>query len=169
MDMKNTYITWNAIETLTATMIDQMVVADWTPTIVVGLTRGGLVPATMISHYFDVPMSGLDVNLRDNSLFGPTTTWIPEEIANGHRILIVDDINDTGATFAWIRDDWTNTLQFTKPSTIDWPWDSIKFGALIHNQPSTQPTDYYGMTIDKETDNQWVCFPWETWHLKTTA
>ena len=38
----------------------------WKPDYIVGLTRGGLVPAAMLSHYLEVPMETLKVSLRDS-------------------------------------------------------------------------------------------------------
>lgn len=141
-------------------MIDE----GWTPTCVVGITRGGLVPATMISHFLGVPMCSLDVSMSNDGPFGgQTTTWLPEEINNGHRFLVVDDINDTGATFAWIKKDWQTTVQFFEPNGSDWPWNHIKFSALIHNRPSPVRTDFAGMEINKDLDPSWVVFPWESW------
>jgi hypoxanthine phosphoribosyltransferase len=29
---------------------------SWKPDVIVGLTRGGLVPAVMVSHYFEIPL-----------------------------------------------------------------------------------------------------------------
>jgi hypoxanthine phosphoribosyltransferase len=168
MDIKKEYLGWNDIETLTTNVIESLITSGWIPTVVVGLTRGGLTPAAMISHYLKVPMCSLDVSLRDND--GPfgsaTSTWIPEEIANGHRILVVDDINDSGATFAWIRDDWSKTVQFIKSDGPDWPWSNIKFASLLHNEPSPQPSDFHGRLINKIHDPVWIVFPWESWYQK---
>ena len=93
----------------------------WRPDYIVGLTRGGLVPAVYMSHALDIPMHSLEVSLRDG---GDTESngWMAED-AFGYvsastaprpegettndpslrkNILIVDDINDTGATLDWI-------------------------------------------------------------------
>ena len=162
--MKKTYLTWQDVEYHCETIIKQMQDSSWTPTVIVGLTRGGLLPGKMISHYLNVDMCALDVSL--SHFAGPTSTWIPEEIANGHRILIVDDINDTGATFDWIRKDWTLSTRWLAPHGDGWPWSHIKFAALIHNSNSTQPTDFSAVTINKALDPQWIVFPWESWFQK---
>lgn len=165
MDVKRIELTWKDTEDLVEAIASKMISESWIPTCVIGLTRGGLLPGTMLSHYFRVPMCSLDVSLRDmdGTFGGQTTTWIPEEIGNGHRLLVVDDINDTGATFDWIRTDWGRTVQFLRPQTTDWPWSHIKFCSLVHNLSSTQPTDFHGMLIDKSKEPSWVVFPWESW------
>jgi len=166
MDVKKIYLTWQDVEDLVAEVIQSMINNDWTPSVVVGLTRGGLVPAMLISHHLKIPMCSLDVSLRDNEgpFGGTTSTWIPEEIENGHRILVVDDINDTGATFGWIRGDWSNTIRYIKEHGDGWPWNHIKFASLVHNEPSSQPSDFYGRLINKDQDPCWLVYPWESWH-----
>lgn len=168
MDLRKEYLGWDDVEYLTDLMIKSMIESEWTPTVVVGLTRGGLAPATMISHFFNIPMSSLDVSFREEwgAFGGPTHTWVPEEIANGHRILVVDDINDSGKTFEWIRDDWQQTVQFLEKQSEGWPWNAIKFGALIHNEPSKQGTDFFGRKINKNIDPSWIVFPWESWYTR---
>ena len=65
--------------------------------------------------------------------------------------LIIDDINDTGATFQFIIDN------FGKQE------ERIKFAALIHNKPSKAKVDYQGYEIDKSKNPVWIVFPWEDW------
>jgi hypoxanthine phosphoribosyltransferase len=166
MDVRKVYLTWQDVEDLTEKVIESMIETGWVPDVVVGLTRGGLAPATLISHYFKIPMCSLDVSLRDNDgpFSGQTSTWIPEEIENGYQILVVDDINDTGATFEWIRSDWRKTIEHISPRGDGWPWNRIKFASLVHNEPSPQPSDFHGRLINKDQDPCWLVYPWESWH-----
>jgi hypoxanthine phosphoribosyltransferase len=88
----------------------QMARDHWRPDYIVGLTRGGLQAAVMLSHYLDVPMHTLNVSLRDSDTGPESNLWMAED-AFGHNkppmnILIVDDINDSGATLNWIMKDW---------------------------------------------------------------
>ena len=71
---------------------------NWKPDYIVGLTRGGLIPAVYLSHYLDVPMETLKVSFRDSTSESESNLWMAEDAFNGKNILIVDDINDTGAT-----------------------------------------------------------------------
>lgn len=171
MDMNVTYLTWDDIESLLSVVIDELESGSWDPTVVVGITRGGLIPATMISHHLGIPMCSLDVSFRDNiePWGGQTTSWIPEEIVNDHRILVMDDINDSGKTFNWIKDDWANTVLYSDPifqKPANWPWSHIKFAALMDNAQSSFKCDFYGRSIDKSIDPSWITFPWESWGKK---
>ena len=67
------------------------------------------------------------------------------------KILIIDDINDSGETFNYI------IKNFGKGD------GRIKFAALIHNTPSKAQVDYHGYTIDKSKNPVWIVFPWEEW------
>ena len=114
--MKKIYYSWQDIENQTQEVLRQIQLDNWRPDYVVGLTRGGLTPANLISQYLDCPMETLKVSLRDDSSQPESNLWMAED-AFGHNqevaknILIVDDINDSGATLNWIREDWqSNSL-----------------------------------------------------------
>lgn len=162
MDLKQIILSWDEVSNLTNVIIEKMRYCYWKPDVVVGLTRGGLLPATLISHRLDIEMSSLDVSLRsdENRLIGNNSTWLPELINEGYKLLIVDDINDTGSTFNWITEDWRSSIR-NMIQKNEWPYDLIKFSALIHNFPSSHRTDFFGMEINKDIEPSWIIFPWE--------
>lgn len=136
----------------------------WQPDYVVGLTRGGLTPAVMLSQYLDVPMYTLKVSLRDDAEHDcESNLWMAADAAQGRQILIVDDINDTGATVDWICQDWSSS---DTTSTWDTVWNqSVKFAVLVDNSSSrcSVKMDYVSLCINKAEQPSWVDFPWETW------
>ncbi len=145
-------------------IIDQMIDDEYSPDYVVGLTRGGLIPATMISHYFHVPLETLKVSFRDDGTL-ETNEWLPE-LATGYpkghnlkNILIVDDINDTGKTFSWIKQDWQKSVKVVLNT-----WHTnVRFAVLVNNETSTAAVDFFAISINKAVEDTWVNFPWETW------
>ncbi len=148
--------------------------SNWRPTYVVGLTRGGLVPATMISHYLNVPMHTLNVSLRDSgdSNMGPESNlWMAED-AFGYdpdiptpQILIVDDINDSGATINWIMQDWQSGCLPKDPNWKNVWNNNVKFAVLFDNLASQAGVkmDFVGEEINKAEHDVWIDFPWESW------
>ena len=58
---KKVYYSWQDIEDMISDIAQQIAVDGdgFKPDYVVGLTRGGLILATMLSHYFEVPMHTL--------------------------------------------------------------------------------------------------------------
>jgi hypoxanthine phosphoribosyltransferase len=150
-------------------LLRQMHQQQWKPDYVVGLTRGGLTPAVMISQYLNVPMHSLKVSLRHGGEDCESNLWMAEE-AFGYddqdpaRILIVDDINDSGATMKWIRQDWQSGCL---PNDERWNtiWnDTVRFAVLVNNSASQyQQVDYTAVEINKKDEPQWIVFPWEEW------
>jgi hypoxanthine phosphoribosyltransferase len=154
----------------------------WRPDYVVGITRGGLVPATMLSHYLDVPMETLKVSLRDGGENGcESNLWMAEDAfgyvnledqntgvrsdpALRKNILIVDDINDSGATLNWIKQDWPSGCL---PNDERWAevWgNNVRTAVLINNEASEfADVDYVGLSINKMEEPIWCVFPWEEW------
>jgi hypoxanthine phosphoribosyltransferase len=150
--------------------------SEWRPDYVVGLTRGGLTAAAMISHYFDVPMETLKPRSESNCWMaedafgyipdGPLREGIDKrsDATFKKKILVVDDINDTGSTLEWIREDWQSSCL---PNDESWKyvWNkNVRFAVLINNESSNyEHVDYSGRNINKLDDPCWVVFPWENW------
>jgi xanthine phosphoribosyltransferase len=157
-------------------------VSGWKPDYVVGLTRGGLLPAVMLSHYFNVPCETLKVSLRDGAEC-ESNLWMAED-AFGYvndpdailkfdtrlakNILIVDDINDSGATLNWIMRDWPSGCL---PNNNQWDHvfnNNVRFAVIVDNLASDCDVemDYVGMEINKAENDVWVDFPYEDWWTK---
>ena len=164
--MKKLYLTDEDIKQQTRIVIKQLVRDNFIPDYVVGLTRGGLVPALYISHYFKIPMHTLKVSLRDN----PDTEsngWMAEDAygfsEEPKNILIVDDINDSGATMNWIMEDWSSSCISSDPKW-DQVWGSnVRFATLYDNLSSKCKVkmSYSAVEINKAEEDVWVAFPWE--------
>jgi len=172
--MNKIYYTERTVKTWVHDIVRAMNHDGFKPDYIVGLTRGGLVPAVMLSHYLDVPMHSLGVSLRDNTGFGPESNcWMAED-AYGYKsldeqdpknILIVDDINDSGATLNWIREDWQSGCM---PNDVD-RWNDIwgnttRFAVMVNNEASDfKDVNYVGQSINKLEEPIWCVFPWEEW------
>ncbi len=162
-------------------ILRQLALDNWTPSYIVGLSRGGLIPGVKISHYLKAPFYSLQVSLRDG---GETeTNCAMAEDAIGYvryedrkltksrwdikmrkNILIVDDINDSGATFNWIKEDWKSTCLPNEADAWNSIWNkNVRFAALINNEASDFAVDYSAININKIENDQWIEFPWENW------
>ena len=163
--MKKIYLTWHDVENHTQEILRKIAHDAWRPDYVVGLTRGGLVPGNLISQYLGVPMHCLKVSLRDDHGDSESNLWMAEDAYNGKNILIVDDINDTGATLDWIAEDWSSG---SGPDDSVWKkiWgDSVRVAVLVDNDTShtAMPINYWSLDINKEAEPCWIVFPWEDW------
>lgn len=75
---------------------------------VVGISRGGLIPAAIIATAIDKPLISAYIDRQDQVYFD-RGEWIV-----GKRILLVDDIVRTGKTFQKIL----QLIQLSKPTSI---------------------------------------------------
>jgi len=181
--MKKVYLSYKDVENNILDMGREILTSTWRPDYIVGIGRGGLLPATLLSHFLKVPMNSLDVSFRDG---GETTTnaWMAEDAFgyinekdrdsvenastnNGKNILIVDDINDSGKTLKWIQDDW---MSGCLPSDDAWDnvWgNNVRILTLVNNEASDfDEVDYAGFDINKAEEDCWIVFPWEEWWSK---
>jgi hypoxanthine phosphoribosyltransferase len=119
---------------------------------IVGVSRGGLIPAVIISQTLnvrDVYSIGVkSYDEYDNCSSAPKPYQsIDKKICkrlnkDNHTVLIVDDISDKGMTFRCIRE-----------STI---MDDRRMCSLYIKRNTTFIPRYYGDVTD-----EWVVFPWE--------
>ena len=92
-------ISWSDYDELVSSIASQL--GDWEPDAIVGLTRGGLVPAVSLSHRYNAKLYCLNISLRDGKASSAGFDW--RRLEKYENILIVDDINDSGATFNLIK------------------------------------------------------------------
>ena len=74
---------------------------DWRPEIVVGIAKGGLIPAVYISSAFQVDLFPIKLSSRHNEkIVYKEPVWFvyPTEIVRGKKVLLVDDISAAGRT-----------------------------------------------------------------------
>jgi uncharacterized protein len=194
--MNKLIINQHELNCLVSKICRDILLSGWRPDYIVGITRGGLIPAVMISQYLNIPMHTLEVSLRDggeqesnlwmaSDALGPNSRERLVENENDvagilsaasdllesgtyKEILLVDDINDTGATFNWIMQDWKSSC-FPDDDSWEEVWNNnVKFAVLVDNQASKcdAKMDYSGMEINKAENDVWVDFPWEEWWTK---
>jgi xanthine phosphoribosyltransferase len=129
-------------------------VADdaWKPDFIIGIGRGGLVPAVYISHELQVPMLSIDHSSKVPGFADELLGKVAGKSASGTRLLFVDDINDSGGTIVYIRkllaDNGCNP-------------DNLRFAVLMDNCRSQARVDYAAEGIDRAEDKRWFVFPWE--------
>ena len=182
MSIKKKYYEYLHIHEMVNNISFDMYKDDWRPDYIVGLTRGGLIPAVYMSHTLDIPMHALKVSLRDNS-DTESNCWMAED-AFGYvsasaaprpegeptsdptlrkNILILDDINDTGATLDWIIEDWQSSCLPNDPAWADIWGNNVRFAVLIDNLSSkfSRKVDYCAKTVNKAEEDVWIVYPWE--------
>ena len=182
--MKRKHYKWDDVHKA-AHKIAMLLYRDgWKPDYIVGLNRGGLPLSVILSHLLECNHYALDVSLRHNKDgSGPESNcWMAED-AFGYlykpdrddvygkgtcqpkmrkNILIVDDINDTGATFEWIKKDWEAGCL---PGHEGWQdvWrENVRFATMCEKTHTKfDGVDYVWEEIDTSEKDTWLVFPWE--------
>ena len=163
-NIKQTYISYDEYKGHVSELCRQVYLSHWRPDYVVGITRGGLLPATMISHYFGIPCHTLHVSLRDSTSGPESNLWMAEDAFNGKNILVVDDMNDSGATLNWIQQDWQSGCLPDDPKWQQTWGHNVRVAVIVNDAHSAfTDIDYSSLDINKLEDPQWIVFPYEEW------
>jgi hypoxanthine phosphoribosyltransferase len=123
------YVSWNEIDELVNSLTQQIAQSGIQFENIFGLQRGGLIPAVMVSHKLGIPMT--------KGTISPNT-------------LIIDDICDSGVTFANFFE--THQKEYAFPFNLNF--------ACLHYKPQTskfKPTFYSSIW----NSNDWIVYPWE--------
>ena len=157
-----TYLSWTDVEKHVNNIAVQLYKDGWKPDYIVGLHSGGNIPAVMLGKMLDIKTYSLDVRLRDGDGDGPeSNAWMAEDAYNGKKILIVDDINDSGATINWIKNDWPANALPLDPRWNDIWSDTVRVAVMINNVSSSSDVNYFAKEINKAEKDEWIVFPWE--------
>jgi len=117
---------------------------------IVGIVRGGAVPAVYLSHRLGIPMRTVSWSTFHGDQMRESAMDIADDISDGKKILLVDDILDSGRTMKELLQDWGCERS------------KIGIAALIYNTRQEITPNYYGRPIDRNENKDWVNFWWET-------
>jgi uncharacterized protein len=136
-------------------IIQQIESSEYIPDYIVGIARGGLIPAVYLSHYFNKPFHAIHYSLRDGKTGGEVYTDAENFLRvfsnEGKKFLIVDDIADSGVTLKEILKQIGNIEQH-------------RLAVLHYNVDQDNVTpDYFGRKMHKATDPKWIVYDWEEW------
>lgn len=146
---------------------DQIATTNWKPDMIIGLTRGGLVPAVMLSHFYDVPLVPVNLSLRDfrndlDNVISEIRQTVGLDNLQNKNILVVDDIVDSGETLLELHKIFQSLLL----SYEQYNFDHIKSAVLYYNCSNKAKIvpEFYGRLIDKTKQNDWIVFTaFEAW------
>ena len=143
-------VTWNEFYDLAKSLSRLIKSSGWRPDLVVAIGRGGYVPARVVCDFlvFDLLTSmkvehwGIGAQKRDEALVRfPLATGV-----SGQKILIVDDVTDTGDTL-------TTAVGYVESLGPK----ETRTAVLQHKISSEFKPDYYS---EKITEWRWIIYPW---------
>ena len=142
--------TWNKIYDMLLSQAEKIRQSSFKPDVIVGVTRGGWVPARVLSDLLGVPDFA---TVRVEFYLGvaetrnePVLIQGVSAAVTGKKVLIVDDVADTG-----------KSLQLAREHVLQQGATEVKIATVYRKPWSVIKPDYY------ETETScWVVFPWET-------
>tara|TARA_B100000524_G_C23543995_1_gene332316 strand:+ start:88 stop:561 length:474 start_codon:yes stop_codon:yes gene_type:complete len=152
--MTKLWYKWNEMRRDVNTLCREILLDGFNPEVIVGLSRGGLTPGVMMSHWMQKPFKPVKASLRD---FPEWEDYLPKK--TDERVLIVDDICDSGETFDRIK-------SYIKGPRINQPMElpvEVRFATLWWNNECNVEPHYYVNEIAKDSTGTWIHFPWESW------
>ena len=141
-DVEKISITFDDFKDYIDNIVDKIKEKNVKYNYIIGLTRGGLIPATVISHKLDVPMlaSNWATDRKKPSL---TLMDILDNPRN--KVLLVDEILDSGKTISSFMDIHGKT----------------DVAVLIWNKEQDIVPEYYAIGIERSMTPEWFEFWWE--------
>ena len=140
---------WKEMRRDVNSLCREIVLDKFDPDVIVGLSRGGLTPGVMMSHWMKKPFKPIKTALRD---YPEWEDYLPRK--TDKRVLIVDDVCDSGETFHKIR----NHINSRKENRVD-----VRFATLWWNNECNFKPHYFAQEIAKDSTNTWINFCWESW------
>jgi hypoxanthine phosphoribosyltransferase len=141
--------TWNDIYNMLIDLADEVRKSNFNPDILVGISRGGWLPARILSDLLDNPfITSIGVSFYVGvyeTKSEPVLTQPLSISAFGKKILLVDDVVDSGKSAMLIRS------HLERHGVKE-----IKLLSLYYKPWSVTIPDFY----NKET-KYWIVFPWE--------
>lgn len=145
------FYTWNDYSNDMAALKSKINADDYD--VVVGIARGGLIPAIELSHHLEKPLVPLVWQTRD----GTPPEELPGDIAQlifQKRVLLVDDICDSGETYHQVYEAILGEFNRLALSLTS---------ICIHYNKGEKlfRPDIWAVEINKKVDPIWLVYPWE--------
>lgn len=145
-------VTHDTFVTLIRALADRILADEWTPDFIIGVGRGGLAPSVYLSHATGLATLSVDYSSKVEEFSDAPLERLARRTCAGERLLLLDDINDSGGTIANLR---------AKLADRGADMARVRFAVLIDNSRSISRVEYRARTIDRSVTKDWFVFPWE--------
>ena len=149
LDIEFEVPTWDEIYEMLLNLAEKIQKDKFRPDLIVGICRGGWPPARVMSDLLGNPkMANISVEFYVDVAETKSKPMLTQPVSvpvKGKKVLIMDDVADTG-----------KTLKVVKEHLFSRGAEEVKIATIYYKPWSTVIPDYY----EKET-RRWVVFPWE--------
>lgn len=151
-------VTWDEFRSLIFTLSQKIQASSFKPNLIVTIARGGLCSARMLSDLLTLPIAAFTIqsytDLQQSGI--PHITYGLDASLHDKKILLVDDVSDTGKTF--IRG-----LAYLEE--LGAAQQNVRTVATHYKPHASYKPDFYAA----ETSD-WIIYPYEPYEsLKTLA
>jgi len=141
--------TWNQIYDMLLDLANKIQGDGYKPDVIIGIARGGLVPARILSDFLETPELAIIqieyyVSIAQTRQEPILKRSLHTQITD-KKALLVDDVSDTG-----------KSLQLAKNHLQQQDAKEIKTATLYAKPQTITKPDYY----EKQTSH-WIVFPWD--------
>ena len=117
---------------------------------VIGVSRGGLLPAEIISYVLDTKFLAYGASSYDETEqkdgLNVTQNIDFDALPEDSRLLVVDDKCDTGRTIDHMKE------------VIGDRFPYVRYATVFAEKRALKKVDHYGVVLE---DHTWIDFPWE--------
>ncbi|WP_205312353.1 xanthine phosphoribosyltransferase [Rheinheimera maricola] len=135
------YVSWEAFHRATKELAHQLLGHDYNA--IVAVSRGGLVPAAILARELNIRVvDSICVASYEHDKQGSLSILKDASLADSEKLLIVDDLVDTGETARALREHFPKACFVT-----------------VYAKPQGKPlVDKYVTDIEQDT---WIQLPWD--------
>ncbi len=152
--METKALSWDDIVAAVSRVVDGIRRSGYEVEIIIGVLRGGIIPAILIADILGVEDVGVvDIKFYQAPGIRRERPYIKQPLTlpiYGKSILVVDDVSDTGLT-----------LQVALDIVRHYVPKSIRTATLYIKPWTKLVPDYYAELTDK-----WLVFPWSLWEYR---
>lgn len=150
------YVDWFDVENAALILAKRLQAHNYQPRRILAVARGGLIPATMLSHIlgvrqvFSIQLESYSGEAQEFQGQLTPSHWetfeFTQDLVNSVDTLIVDDLFDTGKTHEFLRENYPDAVTCC-----------LFYKEYKHGQHSQRIVSFPGSPLP----NQWIVFPWE--------
>jgi uncharacterized protein len=162
IQLEKKVISWEQHSDIVRIIYKKIVTSGFRPDIIVAIQRGGLIPATQLSHLLNVrdvltisAIRTIDNSVNSEKIFPVINLNFDISLVQGKKILIVDDIVGSGETMRLCR----QALLKTNVREIKESISFLNISNWTNNNIDLLPKDCF--TYIGYITKNWIIFPWE--------
>ncbi len=149
-DLRCELITWERVYRMCRHLAASIREAGYRPDLIVAIARGGYVPARVLCDFLEIGnLTGFRIEHYKAGADKQAETRITSGLGldiTGMRVLLVDDVSDTG-----------DTLAKAVPYLLAEGAAEVKSALLLHKEGSSVIPDFYAERI---IEWHWIIYPW---------